>query len=138
VLDTSVLVAAFQSARGASRQVLIAALQNRFDLLLSVPLILEYESVLTRPGHLALSGVTSKDVEAVLDDLASVAVPVRVSFRWRPLLPDANDDMVLETAVNGNARGIATFDRRHFASVTRAFAIEVISPADVLNRLRRM
>ncbi len=49
VLDTDVLVAAFRSDTGASRQVLEAARARRFDLLLSVPLMLEYESVLTRP-----------------------------------------------------------------------------------------
>jgi len=55
VLDTDVLVAAFRSDIGASRQVLEAARARRFDLLLSVPLMLEYESVLTRPEHLAAS-----------------------------------------------------------------------------------
>jgi hypothetical protein len=56
LLDTDVLVAAFRSDTGASRQVLEAARARRFDLLLSVPLMLEYESVLTRPEHLAASG----------------------------------------------------------------------------------
>jgi hypothetical protein len=41
VLDTDVLVAAFRSDTGASRQVLEAARARRFDLLLSVPLMLE-------------------------------------------------------------------------------------------------
>ena len=35
VLDTDVLVAAFRSERGASRQLLIAALDERFVLLAS-------------------------------------------------------------------------------------------------------
>jgi predicted nucleic acid-binding protein len=52
VLDTDVIVAALRSDRGASRQLLLAALKRRFGLLLSVPLILEYEAVLTRPQHL--------------------------------------------------------------------------------------
>ena len=53
VLDTDVVVAALRSDQGASRQLLLAALNKRFDLMLSVPLILEYEAVLTRPEHLA-------------------------------------------------------------------------------------
>jgi predicted nucleic acid-binding protein len=53
VLDTGVLVAALRSSMGASRQLLIAALDGRFELLLSVPLLLEYEAVLTRHEHLA-------------------------------------------------------------------------------------
>jgi hypothetical protein len=39
----------------------------------------------------------------VLDALATVLEPVRLSFLWRPLLPNVDDDMVLETAVNGRA-----------------------------------
>ena len=46
VLDTDVIVAALRSDRGASRQLLLAALNREFELLLSVPLMLEYEAVL--------------------------------------------------------------------------------------------
>lgn len=76
--DTDVLVAAFRSDSGASRQVLEAARARRFNLLLSVPLMLEYESVLTRPEHLAASGASREDVSAVLDELASVAKRVEL------------------------------------------------------------
>ena len=137
VLDTSVIVAAFRSRRGASRQLLLYALDRRFDLLLSVPLFLEYESVLTRPEQLAASGLTRSDVELVLDDLASVAIPVRLAFRWRPLLADPDDDMVLETAVNAGARAIVTFNRSDFDPVARKFAILVLSPAEAVNFVRR-
>ncbi len=59
VLDTDVMVAALRSDRGASRQLLLAALNQRFELFLSVPLILEYEEVLTRPQHLEACGLSS-------------------------------------------------------------------------------
>jgi hypothetical protein len=95
------MVAALRSDRGASRQLLLAALNQRFELLLSVPLILEYEAVLTRPQHLAACGVSSVEVGRVLDDLAAVARPVRLAFRWRPRLSDPDDDMVFG---NGNKR----------------------------------
>ena len=81
VLDTDVLVAALRSSRGASRQLLRCALDRRFELLLSVPLILEYEAVLTRPQHLAACGLSVAEVERVMDDLAAVAQPVRLAFR---------------------------------------------------------
>ena len=54
-MDTDVMVAALRSNTGASRQLLISALRKRFDLLLSVPLILEYEAVLKRPEHLRVA-----------------------------------------------------------------------------------
>jgi predicted nucleic acid-binding protein len=57
VLDTDVLVAAFRSERGASRELLIAALDERLVLLASTALWLEYEAVLTRPLHLRAAGL---------------------------------------------------------------------------------
>jgi len=106
VLDTDVLVAAFRSDAGASRRILQAALARRFEVLLSVPLMFEYEAVLCRPEHLAASGASTEDVRDVLDGLAAVGRHVKLAFRWRPALPDPNDDMVLETAINGQAHAI--------------------------------
>jgi putative PIN family toxin of toxin-antitoxin system len=137
VLDTDVLVAALPSNRGASRQLLLGALDYRFELLLSVPLMLEYEAVPTRPYQLAASGLTGAEVERVLDDLASVAKQVRLAFRWRPRLSDPNDDMVLETAVNGNANAIVTFNQRDFEETSKNFHCAVILPGAALQRIRR-
>lgn len=137
VLDTSVIVAAFRSRLGASRQLLLYALDRRFELLLSVPLLLEYESVLTRPEQLAASGLSRSDIGPVLDDLASVATPVELAFHWRPLLPDPDDDMVLETAANAGARTIVTFNRSDFDPAAKMFAILVLLPAEAVNLVRR-
>jgi predicted nucleic acid-binding protein len=104
VLDTDVLVAAMRSQTGASRGLLSAALTQRFELLIPVPLMLEYEAVLKRPEHLRVSGTTTEDVGDVLDVLSLVGKRVTFAFRWRPALPDPNDDMVLETAINGKRR----------------------------------
>jgi putative PIN family toxin of toxin-antitoxin system len=136
VLDTDVVVAALRSDRGASRQLLLAALNRQFELLLSVPLILEYESVLTRPEHLEACGLTRAEVGKVLDDLAATATPVRLAFRWRPQLADPDDDMILETAVNGGASAIVTFNQRDFVAGTRAFDCEVLLPGAALHQIR--
>lgn len=136
VVDTDVMVAALRSDRGASRQLLLAALNRQFELLLSVPLVLEYEAVLTRPEHLATCGLSRTDVEAILDDLAAVARPVRLAFRWRPRLSDPDDDMVLETAINGGASAIVTFNQRDFVSGTVGFSCAVILPGTALRQIR--
>ena len=136
MLDTDVLVAAFRSSSGASRQLLLAALERRFELLLSVPLLLEFEAVLTRPDQLAACALSSGEVGRVLDDLAAMARPVRLAYRWRPRLPDPADEMVLETAVNGNAGAIVTFNQRHFEKAARIFHCAVILPRAALRRIR--
>jgi putative PIN family toxin of toxin-antitoxin system len=136
VLDTDVIVAALRSNRGASRQLLLAALNQEFELLLSVPLVLEYESVLTRSEQLAECGLNIIEVGRILDDLVAIARPVRLMFRWRPRLPDPNDDMVLETAVNGHASAIVTFNQRDFVRGMKSFDCDVILPGQALQRIR--
>jgi len=136
VLDTDVMVAALRSSRGASRQLLLGALDGSFRLLLSVPLILEYEAVLSRPEHLAACGLSLAEIGRVLDDLAGIAQPVSLSFRWRPRLSDPNDDMVLETAVNGSADAIVTFNQRDFEAAVRDFGCAVILPGTALGQIR--
>jgi putative PIN family toxin of toxin-antitoxin system len=135
VLDADVLVAAFRSGAGASRQEREAARDRRFVLLLSVPLMLEYESVLTRPEHLAASGASCEDVSAVLDELASVGKRVELLIRTRPVLPDPNDEMVLETAINGRADAIVTFNDRDFWPVVARFRCAVMRPGELVRRL---
>lgn len=136
VLDTAVMVAALRSDSGASRQLLLGALQRRLTLLVSVPLIVEYESVLTRPDTLTASGLTLRQMNELLDAVAAVCEPVRLSFLWRPTLSDPNDDMVLETAVNGQADAIVTFNIRDFTEAAR-WGYTVALPGKMLKEIRR-
>lgn len=135
VLDTDVMVAAIRSDAGASRRLLVAALQRRIELLVSVPLVIEYEAVLTRPEHLRAASLTVADVKAVLDAVVAVSEPVRLAFLWRPTLRDPDDDMVLETAVNGAADAVVTFNRRDFSRGTKTFELAVLTPGEALERL---
>ncbi len=135
VLDTATMVAALRSEAGASRRLLTSALRKDLALLCSVPLMIEYEAVLTRPEHLDASGLSAIDMEAVLDAVAAVAEPVRLAFLWRPALSDPDDDMVLEVAVNGQADAIVTFNRRDFGMAARRFGIDILLPVEAWRRL---
>jgi putative PIN family toxin of toxin-antitoxin system len=136
VLDTDVLVAAFRSERGASRQLLIAALDERFVLLASTALWLEYEAVMTRPLQLTAMRLSAAEVRDVLAALAVVAEPVPIHFLWRPVLADADDEHVLDLAMNGRADMLVTFNQDDFVEASRTFQIEVVMPAEALRRLR--
>jgi hypothetical protein len=105
-------------------------------LLVTVPLLLEYEAVLMRAEHLKAGGIGPVDVGILLDAVAAVAEPVRLAFLWRPQLADVNDDMVLEAAVNGNADGIATFNLKDFRPAADRFGISIWTPRDALAQLR--
>jgi putative PIN family toxin of toxin-antitoxin system len=136
VLDTNVVVAALRSGRGASRQLLRAALERRFQLLLSVPLLLEYEAVLTRPEQLAACRLEAAEVVRLLDALAEVSKPVKLTYRWRPGVADPNDEMVLETALNGKADAIVSFNTRNFKLARENFRCPVVLLAAALQRIR--
>jgi putative PIN family toxin of toxin-antitoxin system len=137
VFDTDVLVAALRSDRGASRQLLTASLDRKIELLVSVPLMIEYEAVLTRIEHLDASGLTAAQVNEVLDAVAKVAIPVHLRFLWRPRLKDPADEMVLETAVNGGADRLVTFNVRHLADAARQFGIPVLQPGDAWKEVQK-
>ena len=94
VVDTNVLVAATLSPFGASFQILTLVPQRRFALLLSVPLMLEYEEVLKREDMRAQSHLTLQEVDVLLDMLVAVGTPCTPFFQWRPQLPDPDDEMI--------------------------------------------
>jgi len=130
VLDTNVLESAFRSRRGASYAVLSQVGTGRFDVAISVPLMLEYEEVLLR--QVTDGGErTNESVRDVLDYLCQVGKQQPIYFRWRPTLADANDDMVLELAVAASCNVIVTHNRRDFRGVHR-FGIRVLGPAELL------
>ena len=136
VLDTDVIVAALRSPRGASVALLRAVRRGRATMLLSTPLLLEYEAVCQREEHRLAAGLTRQDVESFLDGLARLAEPVTVHFLWRPQLRDAADEMVLETAVNGQADAIATFNVRDMRAAAARFGILALLPGPLLMRMR--
>ena len=136
VLDTDVLVAATRSRSGASWQLVDRALTGEFTLLLSVPLVLEYEAVLRREEHRKVHGLSVPQLDEVINSLVRVAEPVQIGFLWRPLLSDPRDDMVLETAVNGRADLLVTFNLKDFVTAAKGFAHETVRPSEALVRLR--
>ena len=73
--------------------------------------MLEWEAVLKRPEILRAADGSPDDVDVLLDQLADVCVPVDLHFLWRPRSKDPDDDMLLETAINGRADVIATLQR---------------------------
>ena len=132
ILDTNVLVSGLRSQRGASFRLLELIGTGRFEISLSVPLVLEYEEVLLRQASkLSLS---RRDIRDFLDYLCSVAQLQSIFFLWRPKLPDPDDDMALEVAVAAGAQRIVTFNHRDFAGAEQ-FRIHVLGPREFLKEI---
>ena len=95
VFDTSVLVAAARSRQGASFELINSIPSAGYQLCLSIGLYSEWQAVLTRAENLPPNR-TADDVVGFLRYLASQAHLQEIHFLWRPFLPDADDDMILE------------------------------------------
>ncbi|MGQ9370463.1 putative toxin-antitoxin system toxin component, PIN family [Azospirillum sp. ST 5-10] len=135
VLDTDVMFAAFHSPVGASRRLLLDVLDGKAHLMLSTTLMVEYEAVLTRPENLAKFGISAADVHDILDEIAGICVPVAFDYRWRPGAADPDDDLVLETAINGAADVIVSFNLGDLTAGAAPFGISVLRPVEVLRRM---
>ncbi|WP_244538006.1 putative toxin-antitoxin system toxin component, PIN family [Mesorhizobium sp. YR577] len=135
-MDTNVIVAAFRSRNGASNLLLRFADQGLVVPLCSTALFLEYEAVLSRKETRAATGQTLEEVGAVVSAIAAITEGVDISFRTRPILADAADEMVLEVALNGNAEAIVTHNVRDFGSV-RKLGMPIATPGDIVRRLKK-
>jgi len=136
VIDSDVLLSGFISPEGASRQLVLGALDLGFALLLSTPLLVEYESVLRRPHHLTRARATAEDVSEILDALAGLCVPVVFDYHWRPTGAHADDELVVETAINGHADALATFNLKDMREAGARFGFDVQRPGPLLKRIR--
>ena len=98
---------------------------------------LEYEAVCMLAEHRLAANASEGDVRNLLNVVFDVIVPVEVHYQWRPQLTDAADEMVLETAVNGRADAIVTFNSADFRGAPERFGIAVWKPAEALREVRK-
>jgi predicted nucleic acid-binding protein len=134
VLDTSLLVAAARSKNGASHALLSGMPHARFQPVVSVPLFLEYRAVLLRPENLLQR--PPAQAESFLDFLLSASHLQEVFFHWRPALPDADDDLILELAVAAGCRYVVTHNLRDFRG-TEKWGITAATPGDFLKLIEK-
>lgn len=140
VIDTNVLLSALFSNRGKSYK-LIAFLSDHYLSsqekinVISVPLALEFEEVLLRPKNRAkYSYFTEEEIRLIISDIISISHQTKLHFLWRPFLKDSFDDKVLETAVNGQAEAIITYNTKDFEGVKRYFGIDILTPAELSDK----
>ena len=133
VLDTNVLLSAYQSKKGASHEVLRRLADDQFEIAVSVPLVLEYEEILN--AKLDPNIFTSSDVEAIVNYICKIGKIAEIFYLWRPFLPDPEDDHILELAVSAGCSHIITYNKRDFKG-TEQFGIQVIDAAEFLKLLK--
>ena len=135
VIDTSVLIAAFISERGASREVLRRCLQGRYLPLIGEALYQEAEDVLHRREIIDRCSLTESERGELLDAYLSVCRWITPYFLFRPNLRDEADNHVVELAVTASADAIVTYNLADFErSELRFPGLLTLNPADCLKR----
>jgi predicted nucleic acid-binding protein len=137
VVDTSVLVAAVNSAQGGSRAILRRCLQGDCRPMVGEKLFREYEDVFERDSPFARCPLSRDERNELLDAFLSVCDWTMVFFLWRPNLPDEGDNHLIELAVAGGATSLITHNVRDFRRGDLRFPqIWIETPAEFLKRTR--
>ena len=127
-------MAAAHSRSGASFALVSDIPSDDFQICLSIGLYAEWQAVLTRAEHLPPDR-TAGDAIKFLQYLASHASLHDIFFLWRPFLPDADDDMILELAFAADCRYIVTHNIKHFHGCSQ-LGIKAVTPGEFLKILQ--
>ncbi len=132
VIDTNVVLSGLRSKRGASFLLLSLIGCGKFEIILSVPLVLEYEQVAKRSRWKGKP--PWRYIADILDYICLVGKERKIHFLWRPREKDPKDDMILEVAVAAGCDSIITYNKRDFTDA-KSFGIELLTPAEFLKHI---
>ncbi len=127
------LFAGLYSSSGASYKILQMLNEKCLKIVISTPLLFEYEDVLKRKQ--SLLGLQDNEIDTILDVLCASGEFQPVYFLWRPYLSDPKDDMVLELAVAAKVPTIVSHNLNDFTGVDK-FGVQALSPKNFLESLQ--
>lgn len=133
VIDTNILVSGLRSAKGASFRVLRGIRAGIICPVVSVPILLEYEDVLLRPGLLPAQ-MSRQFISAFLDSFLMLSELRDIHFLWRPWLRDADDEFVLDAALAAGNVPIVTHNLNDFKAAT-SLGIRVMTAHELVTEL---
>ncbi|MBC8042200.1 MAG: putative toxin-antitoxin system toxin component, PIN family [Rhizobacter sp.] len=129
VVDTNVVISGVRSKDGASALLLERIGQANFTLNISIQLFLEYEEKLHEKTNLE-----KDEIEKLLAFIFGHATIYESVTRRRPLLSDADDEMIAELALEAKCDAIVTYNKRHFKEIEK-FGIEVLNAKECLQQI---
>ncbi|MBI3125782.1 MAG: putative toxin-antitoxin system toxin component, PIN family [Ignavibacteriales bacterium] len=129
VIDTNIIVSALKSRNGFSFDLLSIIDDKRFQVFISVPLVLEYEDAIKR--NKSKIKLTKSEIDTILDYICLLSEKRKIFYLWRPFLKDPKDDMVLELAVESESDYVISFNKRDFTGIEK-FNLQVITPKEFL------
>ncbi|MCL2288744.1 MAG: putative toxin-antitoxin system toxin component, PIN family [Candidatus Bathyarchaeota archaeon] len=129
VFDTNVLIRAMLS-KGKPYVLFRKAVSKDFVLVISDLILKEFEGVMRRSKF----GFTEKELSEITHSLMQTAEQVAVVSKFKIVMRDFKDDMVLETAYDGGADFIVSGDD-HLLSLDSFRGISIVSVNQMLTYL---
>lgn len=133
VVDTNVFISALISSKGVNRELIRRCLLGDYQPLMSTALFCEYEAVMNRDEILSRCVLNRSEIADLLAAFISVTEWVPIYYSWRPNLRDEGDNHVIELAIAGNAKIIATNNIKDFQSAELVFPnLSILTPIQVI------
>ncbi|HEY0068476.1 MAG TPA: putative toxin-antitoxin system toxin component, PIN family [Chloroflexia bacterium] len=136
VLDTNVVVSRFISPTGIPARLIDRWSKGSFDLVISEPILIEYQQALTYAHVRKLHGYTDRGIVDWLSEVRQASITIIPTQALSIVRADPKDDKFIECAVAGNADYIVSGDK-HLLSLGEYEGIRIFSPADFLDVLEQ-
>lgn len=133
VLDTNVVASAILWA-GTPRLLLQAAREKRIVIYTSTPMLVELGDILARRKFERKIAASRMTPEQIVEGYAQLATPVHPAH-LSGIAPDADDDVVIATALAANAELLVTGDQP-LLSVGGYRSVRIVRVVDALQRIK--
>jgi len=134
VVDTNVFVSGLISAAGSPARILSAIQHKKVIHLVSDPIVEEYVQVLDYPQIRRFKKITDEFVADIAAYLVYQTERVELVSNIN-LSSDPDDDVFLETAVDGRADWLVTNDKADLLSLLTVEGIPIVSAREAVTRL---
>src|SRR5688500_15395396 len=115
VIDTNVIVSRYLSPHGTSAAALLLWERRAFDLLISPPILTEYDRVLREPKIRQLHQKTDAEIDEIIRRIRRAAIQVNPTQQLTVIPNDPDDDKFVECAVEGKASYIVSGNKHLLA-----------------------
>jgi uncharacterized protein len=134
VINTNVFVSGLISGAGSLARILRAVQSKRAIHLVSDPIVQEYLRVLYYPRIRKFREITDSFVADIAAYLVYQTERVELQSRIR-MSPDPDDDMFLNTAVDGRATLLVSGDKTDLLALRAVKGIPILSAREAVERL---
>ncbi len=139
VVDSNLVVRGLlrRQPRSVAVRLLDAAIDGRFQLVLSPYLLAEIEQTLREPEVRALRGLTDPQIDGFIGALGEVAQVVEGAYDVDLVARDPDDNPVVACALEAGARFVVTDDRKHLLPMKAIRlagyrTVQIVSPVEFL------